>query len=176
MWCTQRTRNHARAEWEVGFSTAGAAWALKPLRTDFVSRGLFISLFTRATIFLSISIRPFFLMKRPSFERRAANYRIEFGVDLPSASPQLGSSGICTYSSRSRVSCATANIPSPRHRAAKEPLERSILLTCCDLICKRKRTRPCNDCPTSSLHMILRVASDACLITMDQHVREYRQR
>src|ERR1039457_5173574 len=65
------------------------------------------------------------------------------------------------------ASCATANIPSPRHRAEKEPLEQSRLLTCCNLTRKRKRTRPCNDCPTSSLHMILRVAPDACLIKLD---------
>jgi pyruvate/2-oxoglutarate dehydrogenase complex dihydrolipoamide dehydrogenase (E3) component len=60
--------------------------------------------------------------------------------------------------SGSCASCATANIPSPRLRAEIVPLEQSILLTCCNLTRKRKRTRPCNDCPTSSLHMILGVA------------------
>lgn len=62
---TQITRNHARAEMAAGFSTAGAAWTLKPLRTDSVSRGRSISLFTRETILLSFSIRFFFFMKRP---------------------------------------------------------------------------------------------------------------
>ena len=57
-----------------------------------------------------------------------------------------------------RVSGATANIPSLRLRAEKAPQQQSKLLTCCNLTCKGKRTRPCNDCPTSSLHMILRVA------------------
>jgi len=66
---TQITRNHARAEMAAGFSTAGAAWTLKPLRTDSVSRGRSISLFTRETISLSISIRLFFFMKRSFFER-----------------------------------------------------------------------------------------------------------
>jgi hypothetical protein len=50
---------------------AGADWALKPLRTDSVSRGSSISLFTRETIFLLISMRLFFFMKRPLFERWA---------------------------------------------------------------------------------------------------------
>jgi hypothetical protein len=36
---------------------------------DSVSRGLSISLFTQATIFLSISIWLFFFIKRPFFER-----------------------------------------------------------------------------------------------------------
>jgi hypothetical protein len=44
----------------------GAAWALKPLRTDSVSRGRSISLFTRETIFLSFSIRLFFFISGPS--------------------------------------------------------------------------------------------------------------
>jgi glutathione reductase (NADPH) len=59
--------------------------------------------------------------------------------------------------SGSRVSGATANIPSPRHRAEKEPLEQSIRFPCCNLTRKKKRTCPCNDWPTSSLPMILRV-------------------
>jgi hypothetical protein len=46
----------------------GAAWALKPLRTDSVSRGLCISLFKLEIISLAISIRLFFFMKRPFFE------------------------------------------------------------------------------------------------------------
>jgi hypothetical protein len=45
-------------------STVGAAWTLKPLRTDSVSGGLFIALFTRETIYLSTSILLFFFMKR----------------------------------------------------------------------------------------------------------------
>ena len=57
----------------------------------------------------------------------------------------------------SHFSDATAYIPSPRLRAEKAPLEQSKLLTCCNLTPKRKRTRPCNDCPTSSVDMILRV-------------------
>jgi len=39
---------------------AGAAWAVKPLRTDSVSRGSSISFFTRATISVSISTRVLF--------------------------------------------------------------------------------------------------------------------
>ena len=66
---TEGTRPHARAEMVAGFSTAGAAWTLKPLRTDSVSRGRSISLLTRETISLSISIRLFFFMKQPFFER-----------------------------------------------------------------------------------------------------------
>src|ERR1035438_2850384 len=62
-WAGQRTRIHARAERATGFSTAGAAWALKPLRTDSVWRGLSISSFTRETIFLSISILLSFFIK-----------------------------------------------------------------------------------------------------------------
>jgi hypothetical protein len=50
-------------------TAVGAAWALKPLRTDSVSRGLFISLFTREKILLSVSVRPFFFKKLPFFER-----------------------------------------------------------------------------------------------------------
>ena len=66
---TARIRTHVRAERKAGFSTIGAALALKPLRTDSVSRGLSISLFTRATILLSISIWLLFFIKRPFFER-----------------------------------------------------------------------------------------------------------
>jgi hypothetical protein len=47
----------------------GAAWALKPLPTDSVNRGLCISLFKLETISLAISIRLFFFMKRSLFER-----------------------------------------------------------------------------------------------------------
>lgn len=61
---------------------------------------------------------------------------------------------------RGHVSGATANIPSPRRRAEIEPLKQSVLLTCRYLIRKRKRTCLCNDCPTSSLHMILRGGLD----------------
>jgi hypothetical protein len=46
----------------------GAPGVLKSLRTDSVSRGLSISLFTRETIFLSISIRLFFFIKWPISE------------------------------------------------------------------------------------------------------------
>ena len=150
MWCTQRTRNHARAECVAGFSTAGAAWALKPLRTDSVSRGLSISLFTRATIFLSISIRLLFFMKRPFLDRSAVSYRIEFRADLPSRIPKIGSNSACTCLFGSHFSAATAYIPSPRLRAEKAPVEQSRLFPCCNLPRKTKRTRPCNDCPTSS--------------------------
>ena len=58
----------------------------------------------------------------------------------------------------SRVSDATANIPSPRLQAEKAPLEQSRLFPCCNLTLKKKRTRPWYDCPTSSLHVILRLA------------------
>jgi len=60
-------RTHAQKERVPGFSAVRAAWALKPLRTDSVSRGLFISLFTRDKILLSMSVWPFFFMKRPFF-------------------------------------------------------------------------------------------------------------
>ena len=65
----ERTRTHARTERAAGFSAVGAAWSLKPLRTDSVSRGLSISLFTRVTIFFFFFIlNPAFLfMKRPFF-------------------------------------------------------------------------------------------------------------
>ena len=79
---TEGTRPYARAEWAAGFSTDGAAWALKPWRTDSVSRGLSISLFTRETILLSFSIRLFFFMKRPFLERLAN----QFGTVSSSAS------------------------------------------------------------------------------------------
>ena len=92
-----------------------------------------------------------------------------FAVDLPSAIPQIGSTSVCTYLSGSLLSCATANIPNHRRRAEKALREQSKLFPCCNLTRKRKRTRPCKDCPTSSLHMILRVAPDACLITLDHH-------
>lgn len=42
-----RVRRMGRA----GFPPVGAAWVLKPLRTDSVSRGLSISLSTRVKIF-----------------------------------------------------------------------------------------------------------------------------
>lgn len=62
-------RNYARAERVEGLSMVGAAWALKPLPTDSVNRGLCISLFKLETISLAISIRLFFFMKRSLFER-----------------------------------------------------------------------------------------------------------
>jgi hypothetical protein len=71
----------------AGFFTVGAAWTLKPLRTDSVSRGRSISLFTRETILLSFSIRFFFFMKRPFLQLLAANYGIELGADLPKGIP-----------------------------------------------------------------------------------------
>jgi hypothetical protein len=46
----------------------GAAWALKPLRTDSVSRGLCISLLTLKMISFAISIRVFFFIKWPIFD------------------------------------------------------------------------------------------------------------
>jgi len=58
----------ARAEFVVGFSTARAAWALKPLRTDSVNRGLCISLFRLEIISRAISIRLFIFMMQPFFE------------------------------------------------------------------------------------------------------------
>ena len=73
----------------------GAAWALKPLRTDSVSRGLSISLLTYETISLAISIRPFFFMKRPFFKRWLVNYRIEFGADTALDIPQMRSDCAC---------------------------------------------------------------------------------
>jgi hypothetical protein len=78
------------------------------LRTDSVSRGLFISLLTRETIFLSFSIRLFFFMKRPFFERRAVNYRIEFGADLSQGISQKDETA------RMRVYPAAALSPPPR--------------------------------------------------------------
>jgi len=69
---------------------AGADWALKPLRTDSVSRGSSISLFTRETIFLSISIRLFFFMKRPLFERWA-NQLVTFSSSAGSESRLVSS-------------------------------------------------------------------------------------
>jgi hypothetical protein len=59
----QKTRIHARAERVSGSSMAAAAWAVDPLRTDSVSRGRSISLFTRDTILLSISIWLSFFIK-----------------------------------------------------------------------------------------------------------------
>jgi len=67
--CTERIRTHARAGRAAGFTAFGAPKALKPLRTDSANRGLFISSFTRERILLSISVWPFFFMKRPFFER-----------------------------------------------------------------------------------------------------------
>ena len=79
------------------------------------------------------------------------------GADLPSRIPKIGSNSACTCLFGSHFSDATAYIPSLRPRAEKAPLEQSKLLTCCNLTRKRKRTRPCNDYPTSSLDIILRV-------------------
>jgi len=72
-----------------------------------------------------------------------------------------------TCLSGSRASCATANIPNRPRRAEKAPLQQSILFPRCNLTRKRKQTRPCNDYPTSSIHVILRPATDSCLITLD---------
>jgi len=102
------TRNHARAEMAAGFSTAGAAWTLKPLRTDSVSRGRSISFFTRETISLSISIRLFFFMKRPSLNDEQMSYRIEFGSRSPSRHPQID------QTTRVRVYSAAALAPPTR--------------------------------------------------------------
>ena len=64
----RNTKIHACPERAAGFSMVCAAMALNPLRTDSVSRGLSISLFTRETIILSISIRLFIFMKLPSLD------------------------------------------------------------------------------------------------------------
>jgi hypothetical protein len=71
----------------------------------------------------------------------------------------------------SDLSDATAYIPSPRLRAEKAPLKRSKLLTFCNLTRKRKRTRPCNDCPTSSRRHDPKSAPGDCLFKLDR--REY---
>src|ERR1035441_10673327 len=97
----------------------------------------------------------------------SSELRIELGADLSQGIRLKGSNNTCACLSGCDVSAANANIPSPHLRAEKAPIEQSILLTCCNLTRKRKRTRPCNDCPTSSLHVILRVAPDACLIKFD---------
>ena len=86
------------------------------------------------------------------------NYRIKFGADFPPGIPQTGSNSTCKCLFGSRLSAATANIPNPRLRAEIAPVEQSRLSPCCDLTRKTKRTRPCIDCPTYSLHMILRMA------------------
>src|ERR1017187_1737876 len=78
--------------------------------------------------------------------------------------PESGKSCTCLFGGH--FSGATAYIPSPRLRAEKAPLEQSKLLTCCNLT-RRKRTRPCNDCPISSLDVILKSAQGGCLITLD---------
>jgi len=62
------SRTHARTERAEDFPTDGAALALNPWRTDSVSRGLSISLFTLEIISLAISIRLFFFINRPFFE------------------------------------------------------------------------------------------------------------
>lgn len=76
----------------------------------------------------------------------------------PHGNPHAGTSCVCTRLCESGVSCATANIPNPRHRPEKVPLEQSRLFPCCNLTHRWKRARHCNDCPTSFLQMILRVA------------------
>jgi hypothetical protein len=94
----------------------------------------------------------------PCTMSKSVSYRIEFGADLPAKIPQIGSACTCAYLSGGCASCATANIPSPRLRAKIVLLEQSRWFPCCNLTRKMKQTRPCNDCPTSSLQMILRVA------------------
>ena len=84
-------RNHARAECVAGFSTARAAWALKPLRTDTVTRGLCISLFKLEMISLAISIRLLFFTKRPFFERSAVNCSLRSELIALQAADQVGS-------------------------------------------------------------------------------------
>jgi hypothetical protein len=61
---------HAFAVWAAGRSTGGAPWPFKPLRTDSVSLGLCISLFTLAIISLAISIRFFFSIRIPLYRNR----------------------------------------------------------------------------------------------------------
>jgi len=95
--------------------------------------------------------------RRSSAHPAGQTENIRVGSQSSTAIPQIGSSGVCKCLSGIRVSCATANSPSRRHRSEKLPVEQSIVLTYCDLIRQRKRTRPCNDCPTSSLDTILRV-------------------
>jgi len=60
---------HTRKESALGFSSTGAPFALNPWRTDSVSRGLSISLFKLEIISLAISIRLFFFISWPLFER-----------------------------------------------------------------------------------------------------------
>ena len=100
---------------------------------------------------------------------------IKFGAAFPAGITQAGSSSTARSLFVIRFSAATANIPSPRLRAEKAPVERSRLFPCCNLTRKTKRTRPCSDCPTSSLHMILRVAKTGCLITLDRPERNQPQ-
>ena len=53
----QKDHTDVREKHTADFFTAGAAWAIKPLRTDAVSRGRSISLLTQETISHSISVR-----------------------------------------------------------------------------------------------------------------------
>jgi hypothetical protein len=91
--------------------------------------------------------------------------RAGFGADLASEPillpeiSQTGSKRPMQVMIRSRISYATANIPSPRLRAEKAPAGQSELFPCCNLTRQTKRTRPWYDCPTSSLRVILRVAA-----------------
>src|ERR1700693_5849670 len=68
---------------------------------------------------------------------------------------KLGSSRIVLRSSCDRVSRGNESIPSPRHRAKTAPEERSIWLTCCTSLVRRKLTGLCNGRLTSSLHNII---------------------
>ena len=70
---------------------------------------------------------------------------------------QLGSRSIVLRSSCDCASRANESIPSPRHRAKTAPKERSIWLTCCTSLARRKQTGLCNGRLTSSLHNIIEV-------------------
>ena len=85
-------------------------------------------------------------------------HRCIFGVNPLPGIPQAESIGRFVCLRDFCVSGASANIPSPRRREEKEPLEQSRPFPCCDLTRKRKQTLPLHGCLTSLLHMILRAA------------------
>jgi hypothetical protein len=103
----QKDHTDVREKHTADFFTAGAAWAIKPLRTDAVSRGQSISLFTQETISHSISIRLCLSSRGPLIER-SENYHIEFGTDL---SPAYRTKDPAV---RARVCSAASLAPPPR--------------------------------------------------------------
>jgi len=105
---TERARTHTRAERASCFSTVGAACALRPLRTDSVSRGRFISLVTREMILLSFSLGLLFFKDCTFFRCKSVNYRLDFGADLQTGIPQIN------QTARVRVSSASVLAPPPR--------------------------------------------------------------